>query len=45
MTLKLNLRTRVEMFKGSDMWEEVIIQKEVGQMPVALRKKWGLRLI
>ena len=30
--LRLNLRTRVETFKGSDVWDEVIIPKE---FPVA----------
>ena len=28
MNLKLKLRTRVELFKGSNQWEEVVIQKE-----------------
>ncbi len=28
MNLKLNLRTLVELFKGSNQWEEVVIQKE-----------------
>ena len=27
MNLKLNLRTQVQLFKGSDQWEAAVVQK------------------
>src|SRR5947209_1438619 len=35
-TLRLNLRTRVQPFKGSDAWEEVVVRKELPARETAL---------
>lgn len=41
--LRLNLRTRVETFKGSDIWDEVIIQKEfpVAETAILICDMWN----
>ena len=41
--LRLNLRSRVQPFKGSDEWEEIVVQREfpTSQTAILLCDMWN----